>query len=1163
MFFVIELFIALSVSNEIKKQPSLLEDCTKPGEDYQEIIDGSGIEYDKVKLYSCQQQFTSQITIKNSVFTIKSCTFKDFKLEFEVYGIILINFDDNFPSELTGNVEILNTDFQYCDGGCVYFTSSSASKSIDIVQCTFDHCSVYSGATAISIQAAKGKIDNCKLIKNKVTGATAGYIFYDPPENQNDDEKLTISNCIFKHSEKSNTDSILLFNRDNLKIDIIGNQFKIDSKCRSTYLFGLKDWATIIFQGWTFTDNCMFPLRTEYVCYSFNDQIEQITDKLSECVYTQCPPEPDPNSHQYVRDCETLYDESTKVALDSLIGIFDCTFNQITNSDTGLGGGLYIKTSNNINKDIKLPIKIYNTDFSICSAVKGGAICIESTETGRLFEIKKCCFNDNWVQTDGYEDNNYGGAIYIDAKFSSVLIEDSLFGNDNMAGNGAAICYVTNSTSTTSSKALLEDEYMYSLRINYCHFNKNWGQGDGGAIFISLTNGEPSKPIEIIDCFFNENRADESDYNSTFDELFLPESGGSIYFYYKPSTTPSESFGFSVNNCQFIKNTCGSKGGAICIILKNNEPAKPIEINHCIFDGNKAHSEYQGQQPDGYGGSIYYSYTTASESSSKTLLATNPSLHIIDCTFSNGFANVTGGSVSIFVNNVQTTRPIEITKCIFEESTSTDGGAVDITSNKPVLFEISDCQFKGKCQLNFKAISGHVKQCNFTNMNELSAIRYDCDTVGTSSPDQLFKIESCNFVQDNEVTSLVFFVPKTSSNFEFISNTINISNNVTCIFDCSSDAQLAGTWKFESNIISPAKEKFIKTENAKLIQFGASCSNGFECETDLPGQTCDGSDRCVANGNEIGTISFVSIFDVEFNGFDHPTNGGAVELKNYGIVCNQSKFIQCKSQQGGGGIYIYIDIQIEDPILLVGVYFSRCEAIFGGAVYIYCNQESNTVQVLQCTFENNVASKVQTDDQLFGGSAIYLSVYNCDVIACKFSKNIGTGVKFDSSFDRSTNSIKLSKTGVSIENCVFEMNDKSSSSIFYVHSNRKQVEMNVKDCIFTGNLAKNAHHIDGTSIVNKIDAPKINIEFCKFSTDEKTALNLNRRLVRYDAKSQEFNFHNSIEKKANEGFNWKLISGITMSFIGVAVIMTIIVIRYKKSNEDENEEENDNEMNLA
>lgn len=63
---------------------------------------------------------------------------------------------------------------------------------------------------------------------------------------------------------------------------------------------------------------------------------------------------------------------------------------------------------------------------------------------------------------------------------------------------------------------------------------------------------------------------------------------------------------------------------------------------------------------------------------------------------------------------------------------------------------------------------------------------------------------------------------------------------------------------------------------------------------------------------------------------------------------------------------------------------------------------------------------------------------------------------------------QVDSLSVSINDCFFEIDKDSTSSIFYVHKNEmNEIPVEVKDCVFAGDLSKDAHHIDG-SLLNEI-----------------------------------------------------------------------------------------------
>ena len=166
-------------------------------------------------------------------------------------------------------------------------------------------------------------------------------------------------------------------------------------------------------------------------------------------------------------------------------------------------------------------------------------------------------------------------------------------------------------------------------------------------------------------------------------------------------------------------------------------------------------------------------------------------------------------------------------------------------------------------------------------------------------------------------------------------------------------------------------------------------------------------------------------------------------------------------------------------------------------------------------------------------------------------------------FENNLKTIKELDSLISIENCQFEMDKKSESSIFFVSEEKMQIPVHVKDCIFKGKLSKKAFHIDGVSNLRNKMKSKLRIEFCRFSTDKNKALNLNSILY-FDESSQKFNWDEKNKKNDLERSNWKLISGLFVSSFALMAIVAVVVIKIKRSikNYMQNNE-NTNEIDLA
>lgn len=241
------------------------------------------------------------------------------------------------------------------------------------------------------------------------------------------------------------------------------------------------------------------------------------------------------------------------------------------------------------------------------AADKGSAIYISSTESSRLFNVEECRFNgcmQGWSTTVD-RDTTFGGAIYIEANSFIIKITKCFF-KSNKCGNGAAICYIYESSTSLYDESEISGDY--EMLIFDCIFVNNEAHNRGGAIYVSIKNGELSKQIEITKCIFYSNAAKQliNGREATKDN---PEEGGVIAFIYEAPTileTKSENtnnFILNVFECLFYQNSGRNKGGCFYIDVTDREPTNPIGISSCSFNNN-----YGGDDNfnEGDAGDIYY-----------------------------------------------------------------------------------------------------------------------------------------------------------------------------------------------------------------------------------------------------------------------------------------------------------------------------------------------------------------------------------------------------------------------------------------------------------------------------------------------------------------------------------------------------------------------------
>lgn len=326
---------------------------------------------------------------------------------------------------------------------------------------------------------------------------------------------------------------------------------------------------------------------------------------------------------------------------------------------------------------------------------------------------------------------------------------------------------------------------------------------------------------------------------------------------------------------------------------------------------------------------------------------------------------------------------------------------------------------------------------------------------------------------------------------------------------------------------------------------------------------CTGN-RCEIGNDDDKTLKNFTIDSTVIPTFEGSTNkgsGGAVHLVNVGLTANEVTFDKCTSENGGGGgIYIFNNAPPAEssyPIKLTKLTFSQCKANFGAGLYIYSSSDNNPVIIELCKFISNEATS--STGKIKGGSAIYLTAKVAEINDCEFVNNKGAGIiKVSEDFDVYPEDLKLlqslnnySHGSVLISGCSFEIHESSDCSLFY--SNAKQLtKVEVKNCLFTGKLAKGAHHINGFSASNQ--KPNLLIKNCIFETDQYGALN--DKFVKIDLNSQ-LKLNKEVIKVH---LSYEML--ITLTTLAAISIISVIVILKKQNliNNLENESQESNEL---
>ncbi|KAK8857425.1 hypothetical protein M9Y10_015830 [Tritrichomonas musculus] len=354
--------------------------------------------------------------------------------------------------------------------------------------------------------------------------------------------------------------------------------------------------------------------------------------------------------------------------------------------------------------------------------------------------------------------------------------------------------------------------------------------------------------------------------------------------------------------------------------------------------------------------------------------------------------------------------------------------------------------------------------------------------------DMMFKIDDKEIlINQNTTTSVDGVLVYESDLIPFGNHTISFSQHVEdCIFNGF----------YYHTLPEPEPDKYILDDG--------NCNENHRCE------------KKATNPNQNIQV-YVKV--TKFNGFNNDDNGGAIHIVDAALKVNQSDIDKCTSNNGGGGaIYVSNSYEITNEYLFESLktveVFNECSAKYGGAVYIYASSKKISASITRCFFKGNEAVGTSSDDK-FGGSAIFMSVFNGYLLCNKFRGNKGQvgSVKLINDFKPSSNSLRvLSNEGfVLISKCEFQIEENSDCSLFYLRGNNGP-SFEVSNCKFSGSLAKDSHFIDGMAV--STSSPQLVVRSCRFASDFKKGFTFDRSnsFLKIDKDSQVFESKGSYDK---------------------------------------------------
>ena len=760
---------------------------------------------------------------------------------------------------------------------------------------------------------------------------------------------------------------------------------------------------------------------------------------------------------------------AVKVNSGSYVDIINCTFNN--NNATDYGGAVYIESD-----DSGKISKITNSYFNNNNASKGGAIYISAPNT----IINLTAFNENTAVDDGagvYVAGDYcnisnsnftkniawddGAAVYWEGN-NGTIFNISCVGNRGISGYNPA--EGKNSTSKGGSICLTGS----NVTISKSNFTDSNVKSNGGALFITGNEND------IVECLFG-NCASTG------------QNGGALYIIGNNT---------NVLGCEFENCNANLSGGVIYV------EGHDALIDHGKFTGNGANLEgaalyvagdnctlsnstFTGNIAGDDGGAVYWK-------------GDNGIIYNITCNNNKGISktkpdgvntsSTRGGTLSVIGNNLTLSKSSFTASEAYidagKDSSKVDGGAIFITGNDVI---INETEFKDCTAVNNGGaiyIIGNNTQilnCSFDTTHAYIGGAIFIDGLNTLVNDSLFRH---NLASGHSAEGVL---GGSGGAIYVQGDSATISNSDFAYGDAINYGGAISVWGDDVNITENVFDNCTTTlyDGGSIFIYGADASisrSNFTRSTAKNDYAhggaieISGSDAKVLDCNfeycyaYLGGVIHISGSNtlVDNSTFKHsskygkknPYQGGAIFVAGVNANISKSNFSDYSSEQEGGAIFINGANTVIDKSN-----FDNCQGTYGGDIYVF----GNYAKIYDSTFESSTAT--------YGG-AVYLTVWGAlikdsNVTDCTASKDGGA--------------IYVAGGGTNIVGSKFE------------------------GCIAKGNVL----NVDGGGAIY-IDGPDTHISTSQFNSNEVTGRNAKGGTIYIKGKGtiiEESNFNKSHASK--------------------------------------------------
>ena len=737
--------------------------------------------------------------------------------------------------------------------------------------------------------------------------------------------------------------------------------------------------------------------------------------------------------------------------------------------------------------------------------INGNGKTIDAAQTGRIFYItgENVVIKNLTLKNGKFSNVNHGGLIYWDAKYATI--DHCNFYNGEISsryggaiylpkGNGnVSYCIFENNHATGDARGGAMFTMGGYVNVDHTTFKNNTvlpSDGDVGALWLQGGN------CNVTNCDFESNAC----YDAGFDIYIMASSNYYLYnntFKYGYGIGSSDQDGSSVGlenvaqatfdhnkwigghalsgvcgalyirgvgcsniyviNNEFHNNTARDWGGAISMFP--NGKVVNLVIRNNTFVNNTA----------SYGGAIALPTTASSITIEDCKFINN---HAIEQSGSAGNQDLFGCGGAIYANCYT-----ELKDCVFEGNTATSGsgGAVYTTD---------------VCS---------IKDSNFTSNN--AAVYGGAIYDGTTDTSKTFTITDARFVNNHADENggalyLVDGAHVTYNNLYYSGNTAPVNSNIkednVVILIESMYVQVGkngdGLSPSTATNWTYAFEKVASQGTIYLIGGSEYTLTGLSITKSV---TIEGYDNNVVfNANHAGrifTVSYpgVTIKNIYFKNAYLTSSGSAIYWSGFNGVLEDCTFDNCEAANTnwGGAVYWTGDTGTIDNCTFInnkatlantgdcgaiawysngGVlknsYFENNTGMDKGAAILVYNSNIQSMDIVNCTFNNNKADGRYGEYGVGGAIAVYAGS-GVKIDHCNFTSNNATSVGGAIIFDENGRG--------SVSNCNFIGNEAVNGGAIYWNTTGG----NVTNCNFTSNVASENGgaiywNVDGGSVTS-------------------------------------------------------------------------------------------------